>query len=164
MMLERLIASGAKEIILLGFCGALDTNTDIGEVVSVTDAISEEGTSRHYFPRKRRFLPSSSLRDRIENNLFERGLSFVNGRVVSTDAPFRETRSWMEHNQGKGVGFVDMETSAVFALADFYGVDTAALHVVSDQLASSSHRVGFRAIKLVQNIQKYFLPFIESGI
>lgn len=164
MMLERLIASGAREIVILGFCGALDENTDIGEAVSVTDATSEEGTSRHYFPRKRRFRPSSSLRARIENSLSGRGLSFANGSVVSTDAPFRETRIWLEHNREKGIGFVDMETSAVLALADFYGVEAAALHLVSDRLTSSSHRSGFHTAKLAQNIRKYFLPFIDPGI
>jgi uridine phosphorylase len=164
MTLERLIVSGAREIIILGFCGALDGPTDIGEAVSVTDATSEEGTSKHYFPQKRRFRSSSSLRARIENALSEKGLSFVNGCIVSTDAPFRETRIWLKRNRGKGIGFVDMETSAVLALAEFYGIEAAALHLVSDRLTSSSHRVGFHTLKLAQNIRKYFLPFIDPGI
>ncbi len=164
MMLERLIASGAREIVILGFCGALDENTDIGEAVSATDAVSEEGTSKHYFPRKKCFRPSSILKGRIENALSKRSLSFVNGSIVSTDAPFRETRKWLERNRGKGIGFVDMETSAVLALADFYGIEAAALLLVSDQITPSSHRLGLHALKLSQNIRKYFLPFIDPGI
>ena len=166
MMLERLIASGAQEIIILGFCGTLDENSDIGEAVSITDAVSEEGTSKHYFSEKRVFQASKHLRTRIENILREKGLSYVNGRVVSTDAPFRETRIWLDHNRAKGIAFVDMETSAVFALADFYGVRAAALHIVSDQLTTSSHRVGFGTIKLAKQIQKYYFPFIdpEQGV
>lgn len=161
MALERLIASGAEEIIILGFCGALDEHTDIGQAVSVTAAASEEGTSKHYFPRKSSFRASSTLRARIENTLAEKALSFVNGPVVSTDAPFRETRTWWNRNRKKGIAYVDMETSAVFALARFYGIQAAALHLVSDKLTSSSHRVGFHSIKLARNIQKYFLPFID---
>ena len=163
MMLERLIVSGALRIIILGFCGALDENTDIGEAVSVMDAASDEGTSAHYFPRKRLFRPSTRLKTGVENALSERGLSFVYGSIVSTDAPFRETPLWLDRNRTKGIGFVDMETSAVFALADFYGVRAAALHLVSDKLTSSSHQAGFHTIKLARNIQKYFLPFIDPG-
>ncbi len=161
MALERLIASGAKEIIILGFCGALDERTGIGEAVSVTEAASDEGTSKHYFPRKRIFRASSELRARVENTLAECALSFVNGPVVSTDAPFRETQRWLDRNRQRGMQFVDMETSAVFALAHFYGIQAAALHLVSDMLTSASHRVGFHSLKLVRNIQRYFLPFID---
>jgi uridine phosphorylase len=163
LALERLITSGAQEIIILGFCGALDADSDIGETVSVTEAASEEGTSRHYFPQKGLFRASSSLKARVENTLIERGLSFVNGSVVSTDAPYRETQSWLSRNRARGIGFVDMETSAVFALADFYDIQAAALHLVSDKL-TSSHQMGFNSLKLVRNIQKYFFPFIDADI
>jgi len=164
LTLERLIASGAQEIIILGFCGALDEHTDIGEAVSVTEAASEEGTSKHYFPRKRFFRASSRLKARVENTLSEQRLSFVNGSVVSTDAPFRETQSWLDRNRARSIGFVDMETSAVFALADFYGIQAAALHLVSDQLTPSSHRKEFHSLKLTRHIQKYFFPFIDPGM
>jgi len=164
LMLERLIISGAQEIIILGFCGALDKHTDIGEAVSVTEAASEEGTSKHYFPRKKLFRASSRLRARVENTLSEQRLSFVNGPVVSTDAPFRETRSWLDRNKARGIGFVDMETSAVFALADFYGIQAAALHLVSDQLTLSSHQMGLDSLKLARNTQKFFFPFIDPGM
>jgi len=163
LMLERLIVSGAQEIIILGVCGALDEDFDIGEVVSITEATSEEGTSKHYFPRKRLFRASPSLKARVENTISEQGLSFVNGSVVSTDAPYRETQSWLARNRSKSIGFVDMETSAVFALADFHGIQAAALHIVSDQLTPSSHRTGFQSLKFARNIQKYFLPFLDAG-
>jgi uridine phosphorylase len=162
LTLERLIRSGTQEIIILGFCGALDEDFEIGEAVSVTEAVSEEGTSRHYFAQKKLFRASSRLKARVERALAEQGLSFVNGSVVSTDAPYRETQSWLDRNRARGIGFVDMETSAVFALADFYGIQAAALHLVSDKLTSSSHQMGFFSLKLSRNIQKYFFPFIDE--
>jgi uridine phosphorylase len=163
LTLERLIISGAQEIVILGFCGALDGNINIGEAVSVIEAASEEGTSRHYSPQKRLFEASSVLKARVEGTLEKHGLPFVNGSVVSTDAPYRETPSWLERNRAKGIGFVDMETSAVFALADFYGIQAAALHLVSDKLTSSSHHVGFNSLRLGKNIKRYFFPFIDAG-
>jgi uridine phosphorylase len=164
LTLERMIRSGAQEIIILGFCGGLDEFSDIGEAVSITEAASEEGTSKHYFRRKKLFRASVDLKAHVENTLSERRLSFVSGSVVSTDAPFRETQTWLVRNRARGIGYVDMETSAVFALADFYGIQAAALHLVSDQLTSYTHRIGFHSQKLAQNIQKYFLPFIDPGM
>lgn len=162
LSLERFIASGVQEILLLGFCGALDEKAGLGEAVSVVEAFSQEGTSRHYYPHKKTFRATLPLKRNVENSLTERGLPFINGTVVSTDAPFRETQSWLARNRAQGIGFVDMETSAVFALADFYGIQAAALHLVSDNLTSSSHRLGFHSIKIIQNIRKYFLPFLDS--
>jgi purine-nucleoside phosphorylase len=144
LTLERMIRSGAQEIIILGFCGGLDEFSDIGEAVSITASVD--------------------LKAHVENTLSERRLSFVSGSVVSTDAPFRETQTWLVRNRARGIGYVDMETSAVFALADFYGIQAAALHLVSDQLTSYTHRIGFHSQKLAQNIQKYFLPFIDPGM
>lgn len=164
MVLERLIASGAQEILILGFCGALGKISEIGESVSVTTAVSDEGTSRHYFPKRRIFRASSQLKARIENILSERSLPFETGSIVSTDAPFRETQNWLDRNRARGVGYVDMETSAVFALADYYGIQAAALHLVSDQLTSSSHRTGFHSIELSRNTRKYFLPLIDPDL
>ncbi len=74
--LERLIASGAEEILILGFCGALDKNAKIADPVIITQASSEEGTSRHYFPRKRIFRPSSSLRKELELTLGAKRLPY----------------------------------------------------------------------------------------
>ncbi len=162
LSLERLIASGIQEILILGFCGALDENVDIGEAVSIDDATSDEGTSTHYCPQKKNFRASSHFQRNVESVLIERKLPFIHGAVVSTDAPFRETHLWLKRHRAKGVGFVDMETSAVFALADFYGIQAAALHLVSDRLTSSTHQMGFHSIRILANIRKYFLPFLDS--
>jgi purine-nucleoside phosphorylase len=162
LSLERLIASGIQEILILGFCGALNEHADIGEAVSIVEATSDEGTSRHYCPRKKIFRASPHFQRNVESVLRDRELPFIHGSVVSTDAPFRETHLWLKRHRAKGIGFVDMETSAVFALADFYGVQAAALLLVSDRLTSSTHQMGFHSIKILTNIRKYFLPFLDS--
>jgi hypothetical protein len=53
-----------------------------------------------------------------------------------------------------------METSAVFALAEYYGLQAAALMLVSDIISEDKHKVGFSSPLLHKNIKKYFLPFI----
>ena len=162
LSLERLIASGAKEIIMLGFCGSLNPDIQIMEVASIQKAISEEGTSKHYFPRKSIFNPSPTLKKRIENTLSSMKLPFLKGTIVSTDAPYRETKSWLAEKQKKGVDFVDMETSAVLALAQFHNVQSAALMIVSDELSPDGWKIGFKNLKLDERIKKVFLPFLTD--
>ena len=160
LSLEQLIASGAEEIIMLGFCGSLIPGSKIGDAVSITGATSEEGTSKHYFPRKQSFSPSPALRKKIEDILDSKYLAYSKTTLVTTDAPFRETPSWLKEKQHQHIGAVDMETSAVFALAEYYGLQAAALMLVSDILTEDKHNTGFFNPLLHNNIKKYFLPFI----
>ncbi|MFC2165123.1 nucleoside phosphorylase [Acidobacteriota bacterium] len=159
--LERFIASGAEEIIILGFCGALDAKAKIADPVIITQASSEEGTSKHYYPRKRIFRPESSLRRELELTLDKRGLPYSSGTVVTTDAPFRETKAWLLRNREKGMRYVDMEASAVFALAEFHNIKAAALMLVSDNLSDDKHKIQMKHSTLQTNIEKYFIPFLE---
>lgn len=160
--LEQLIASGAAEILMLGFCGALNPNLSLLDVVSVEKAWSEEGTSRHYMPRKRIFRASTYMRQKIERSLRARDLPFRRGVTVSTDAPFRETRMWLEDKQRRGMDAVDMEASAVFALGKFYSIQTAALMIVSDEVSAREWKTGFKDPQMDERIRDYFFPFIDE--
>jgi purine-nucleoside phosphorylase len=159
--LERFIASGAEEIVTLGFCGALQKKSKVGDPVVISQATSEEGTSRHYFPRKRTFRPSPALKKEIEQTFYAKELPYSEGSVVTTDAPYRETRSWLAGNTKKGIGYVDMEASAVFALAEFYGINAAAVMLVSDNLSDAKHRIRMNHSRLLTNINHYFYPFLK---
>ncbi|MBS3819333.1 hypothetical protein KGY73_07500 [bacterium] len=158
---ERLIASGATEIFLLGFCGAIDPRIKTGELVSASKAHSEEGTSHHYFPRRRVFYPSFSLKQQLENFLPSQ-ISYNSLAVVSTDAPYRETRSWIKEKQKKQIGAVDMETSAVFSLSEFHGILSTSLMIISDELSSGAWKTGFHSASLESSVRECFLPLIQK--
>ena len=162
LSLERLIASGAKEIIMLGFCGSLNPDIQVMKVASIQKSFSEEGTSKHYFARKSIFNPSPILKKRTENTLSSMKLPFFKGTIVSTDAPYRETKSWLAEKQKNGIDFVDMETSAVLALAQFHKIQAAALMIISDELSPDGWKIGFNNSKLDERIKKYFLPFLTD--
>jgi len=159
--LERFVVSGTEEILILGFCGALHSKSKTADPVIITEATSEEGTSRHYFPRKRIFHPSASLSQTVRQTLQARSLPYRTGSLVSTDAPFRETKSWLEQQRKKRLGFVDMEASAVFAMAEFHGIQAAALMLVTDNLSEAKHKIHFKHPRLIKNVQNYFFPFME---
>ncbi len=155
--LEAVIASGVEEVVVLGFCGSLSRRFRIGDVVGISRAITDEGTSRHYFPRRRTFLPSPDLAGELE-----RAEGLLKGIIVSTDAPFRETLAWLKRCRQRGAGLVDMETSAVFALAAFHGIKAASLQIVSDELFSGRQRTGFSSPLLRERVRDFFLPLLFS--
>ena len=50
MLLEQLIALGARRLLYLGFCGAIIPSYRIGDLFLPVQAVREEGTSYHYLP------------------------------------------------------------------------------------------------------------------
>ena len=162
LCLESLIAAGSQEIVILGLCGSLCRRARLFDAISVVEASADEGTSSHYFTEKKEFHPSLELRERIEAQIRAAGLPILTGSVVSTDAPYRETQSWLNKKLEMGLDCVDMETSAVLALAEYHKVDAAALLIVSDELSDCGHNKGFMNPRLEEQIQDYFLPIIEK--
>jgi purine-nucleoside phosphorylase len=160
LALETLVVSGAKEIIIIGFCGSFNPDYRMLSAVSVSRALSEEGTSKHYLPKKKIFHPSPALKNKIESRLRSSSLPFLTGSLVSTDAPFRETRSWLNKMKKKRLDLVDMEVSAVFALAEFHSIQAAALMIISDEIWSGVWKHGFNSPELEEKIKEYFFPII----
>lgn len=154
--IETVIASGAEEIILLGFCGSLSREFRIGDAVGIIRAIADEGTSRCYFPRRKTFLPAPGLADELEKS----AVALPKGAIISTDAPYRETRAWLKRSRQRGAQLVDMETSAVFALAAFRGVRAASLQIVSDEIFSGRWKTGFLCPLLEDRVRDVFLPLL----
>ncbi len=142
LVLEKMIALGATRFIAAGWCGSLQQEVRIGDIVLPTGAISEEGTSKHYSGVEP--APSSLLLGSLKSTLASTGLSLHEGRVWTTDAPFRETHAKVRNFQSDGVLAVDMETSALFSVSRFRGVELAVVLVVSDDLSSFKWVHGFR--------------------
>ncbi|OGD22796.1 MAG: hypothetical protein A2W03_03385 [Candidatus Aminicenantes bacterium RBG_16_63_16] len=163
LALEPLILTGVKEILLLGFCGSLHSGFRIGDAVSITKAVADEGTSGRYLPGRHRFLPSGPLRASLESTLKSCGLGFKRGTIISTDAPYRETPAWFRGAVRRGAQTVDMETSAVLALAEYHGVRAASLQIVSDELFTGAWKSGFSDPRVRGRARDCFLPFLKPG-
>lgn len=161
MGLECLIHSGIKRIFLLGVCGSFRSEDEIGQAIMITQAYRAEGTSAHYFPHQDKFLPSPHWKEQLAEFLESNNLPYSSGAIVSTDAPYRETPSWIKANQNKGINYVDMETSAVLAIAQFHQIEAAALHLVSDIVTPQKWIPGFKLNLLDEKIKQYFFPFLD---
>jgi uridine phosphorylase len=142
LVLEKMIALGVRKIIAAGWCGSLGNDVRIGDIVLPSGAISEEGTSGHYPGVV--CAPSSELFNSLKSALTSTGQTIHEGTVWTTDAPFRETYVKIKAFQSQGVLSVDMETSALFSVSRFRGVDLAMVLVVSDDISGPKWVHGFR--------------------
>lgn len=131
--LEKLIALGAKKVIVCGWCGSLRPELGVGELVLPTWAVSEEGTSGHY-PVEGRSETSAGLRKSLKDFFSGEGCEPREGPVWTTDALYRETREKVVRYGNEGILAVDMECSALIQVAAFRRIELAAVMMVSDLL------------------------------
>lgn len=131
--LEKLIALGARRIIVCGWCGSLQQDLGVGDLVLPTSAVSEEGTSVHY-PVPGVTESSFRLRQALKDFFAGTGKELREGMVWTTDALYRETREKVVRYGQDGILAVDMEYSALLQVAAFRHVELAAVMMVSDLL------------------------------
>lgn len=141
--LEKLIVMGAKRIWVLGWCGSLQPNVRVGDIILPTLAISEEGTSPHYPIGKKPIAPNRDLNRALLKHMEQEQIPFSSGAVWTTDAIYRETPRKVKKFQEQGVLSVEMELSALFTVALYRSVAMAGLLVVSDELFDLKWAPGF---------------------
>ncbi len=130
--LEKLIALGARRIVVYGWCGSLSPQLAAGELFIPTGGVSEEGTSGHY--QGGTGWRDDAFRMRLVDALAREGCSATLGTIWTTDAVYRETREKIARYGEQKVLAVDMEYTALCAVAAFRGVSLAAAMLVSDEL------------------------------
>ena len=165
MGMEKIIALGAKRIWVLGWCGSLQHDLRIGDLVIPSSAVSEEGTSQHYPIGEEIRATDEELNGMLARALQEKGHSFKRGIVWTTDAPYRETPAKVKEYQNRGVLAVEMEMSALMTLAVYRKVKIAGLLVVSDEMSDLKWHTGFTSLLLKQRSRfagELLLDLVES--
>jgi len=145
MVLEKLIALGARMVLALGWCGSLQPHLAVGDLVLPTSAVSTEGTSGHYPLNGQPVAPEPELVQGLRGLLQTTEARWQEGAVWSTDGFYRETVELVQHYQCQGVLGVDMEMAALFTVGRFRRVPVAGLLVVSDELATLQWNPGYRS-------------------
>jgi len=142
--LEKLIALGARRIVVSGWCGSLQPDLGVGELVLPTWGVSEEGTSVHY-PVAGRSESSPHLRMALRDFFATTGKALREGPVWTTDALYRETREKVVRHGKDGILAVDMEYSALLQVAAFRRIELAAVMMVSDLLWQDPWQPAFQS-------------------
>lgn len=127
--LECLAASGVKRVVVMGMCGAIAPEVNVGDVLLPPRVLVEEGTSLHYAQDAQWVCPDAALLERARAAFPEA----KDKLLVSTDAVYRQTYRTEARWRNMGCGGVDMETSAMLCVGRALGVEVVALLVASDK-------------------------------
>ncbi len=122
-----------KSVVMLGMCGGVEDNLEVGDFIVPSAAIRGEGTSRHYLPPEFPAIPTSSV------NLFcigaVRKLSFTPrcGIVYTTDRRLWEfDEEFINYLRQQRILAIEMELATLFSVAYRYEVPIGSVMLVSD--------------------------------
>jgi len=143
LVLEKLIALGVTDILLISCCGAVDPALSVGDTIIPTSGVPGDGVSR-YYDSAGTVHPDTDTVLSLQKILDNHNISFKDGTLWSTDAPYRERSSELFQLQEKyGISGVDMEFSALCSISTFRKVRFAGLFIVSDELWGAQWIPGF---------------------
>ena len=133
-ILDWLIGYGVCEIISAGSCGALEKFPESTFLVPCK-AIRDEGTSYHYAPPSRFMEISERARNAIKETVLEHGMKYQEVITWSTDGFYRETKEKVAYRKSEGCSVVEMECSALAAVAAFRCKTWGMILYTADSLA-----------------------------
>ena len=131
-IIEMQWQTGVKNLIIFGSCGALDSEATSGKYIIPTQAYRDEGMSYHYAPPADYMEIKNS--ERLAEIFEELRLPFVKGRIWTTDAPYRETKTAVEKRKNDGCLAVEMELAGVQAVCDFHEIELYSFVMTGDVL------------------------------
>jgi DeoD family purine-nucleoside phosphorylase len=130
IVVAELADLGARRLVRVGTCGALDPRLALGDLVVATEAVADDGTSRALGAPGRLFADADLARALTAAAADQAHA----GAVVSTDLFYDSAERWMD----SGARAVEMETAALFAVAQRRGLQAASLLLVTDLLTPTT--------------------------
>ena len=128
---SELAGHGARRIVRIGTCAALDASLSAGEPILVRSALGADGTSAALGADVTQ--PDAGLTELLGGVAAD-----IASFDLGAEAPVAMREEWSE----AGIAAIDMETAAVFAVAERPGVAAAALVVVAETAAGEQAEEG----------------------
>ena len=128
--LELFVALGVRRFLSVGTAGGLGPEQTAGDIVVVTGAIRDEGTSYHYAAPEADVSPDAELTGALARALRRVGVAPGFGLTWTTDAPYRQTAEEILEYRRRGVLTVEMEAAALFAASRALAVELASAVVL----------------------------------
>ena len=125
---EELFALGVEKLVVFGTCGVLDANIKDCSIIVPNIAIRDEGTSYHYVKAGHEIAVNVKI-------------NYTVGKVWSNDAIYRETVNKVKIRKEQGCICVDMECSAIAALAKFRDYEITQFFYSADNLGSENYEL-----------------------
>lgn len=135
---DELIHLGVNKLIIFGTCGVLDSSIDDLAIIIPTSAIRDEGTSYHYEKASREIKLNDKYIEEFESILKNHNVSYVKGKTWTIDAFYRETEEKKKIRKNEGCIAVDMEASALKAVANFRNKEIFQFFYAADNLDNAN--------------------------
>jgi uridine phosphorylase len=137
LVAEELFASGCQLLISITSAGQIISQGPPPYVVLIERALRDEGTSYHYLPPSSYSHLSLSLKEMVTTSWNHTGIPLYTGASWTTDAPFRETEAMIEICKRNGILAVEMESAALYALAQAKHYDIICYAHVTNQMGQT---------------------------
>ncbi len=150
MLMEDLIACGAELFVGVGASGGLQSDHPVGDVL-IPNAVQviDEGTSGHYpNPGQTPPVGDQAMISEMTSLVQKHGGRSASGDWWTTDGFYREMTDDISRHAEAGILGVDMETSAMYRVAEHRGVSVCNILVASDELwADWNYGIDFSEFK-----------------
>ena len=134
LIAEQMAVCGMKAVVGLASAGRIGREVPLPGIVVADEAVRDEGTSLHYLLAAETVQCDQALAERLSEAMGAVGLPVRQGRVWTTDAPYRETRSQINHWASRGVLAVEMQAASLFAFGRARGVSTGLVAHVTNAI------------------------------
>ncbi len=163
---EELARVGADTFLRVGSCGAIQPETDVGDLVITSGGVRQEGTSSEYVREDYPAVADHAVVAALAAAADELGYDYHVGLTASTDSFYagqsregfggfeaRDSDGRIEELRRAGVLNFEMEASAILTLANLYGLRAGAVCTVyadrtSDEFAVVGERRAARTASL----------------
>lgn len=122
-----------KAVLMLGLCGGLRPEHNVGDFFVPVAAIREEGTSDAYLPMRCPSLSSFLIQRYVSEELERRKIRYFNGVIHTTNVRFWEfNEKFKEKLTEERAQTIDMECATLFTVGFACYVPVGALMLISD--------------------------------
>lgn len=138
---ENLFVMGIKKIVVFGTCGVLKNDIRDLSIIIPNKAVRDEGTSYHYSNSSREIIVNKKYINDFKMILEKNNIIYTIGKTWTTDAPYRETKEKTKKRKKEKCICVDMECSALAALAEFRNKEIFQFFYATDNLDSKKWEI-----------------------
>jgi purine-nucleoside phosphorylase len=133
---ELLESYGARVLIRIGTCGALQRDLAIGDIVLAIGASTDSAMNRQRFNAD--FAPTADFELLRTAHELAAGHARV-GSVLTSDTFYMEREDWWSIWARHGVLAAEMETAAIYTLAARFGARALSILTISDNVVTGQH-------------------------
>ncbi len=135
---EELSQVGAKVLIRIGTCGALQSQIKGGDLIIPNQTLRQDGTTQEYVDQSVKALPNKEVYQALVSSAEKLGYRYFTGINRTHDAfyepveNFLSLRNLAEYKSGQLISS-EMECSAVFLVGKLKGLQTGAILAVNTE-------------------------------